>query len=429
MLMNIDNNTFTVDDPQGFKIKMLNWADRFNIFCLLDNNNYQADFNDLEFVLAAGCVRSFSFPEENAFGTLQQFFNGKPSLLFGHLSYNATGNTYTGKIKPDIDFGKGFFFEPETVVKLTGNIVTVELSAITPKEIFNRINEQPLATDKKYKPLPVQPFFTKEEYLQRIKKIKQHIQRGDCYELNFCQHFFCDHAEIDPVNIYQKLSSLSPAPFGALYKLNNNYCLCASPERFLKKAGTRLISQPIKGTKRRDLSDKNKDLLLANELRNDAKEQSENVMITDLVRNDLSMVCEKGSVKVTELFGVYTFPQVHHLVTTVEGTLAPGKCFTEALSTCFPMGSMTGAPKKRVTELIEKYEGYDRGLFSGAIGYITPEGDFDFNVVIRSIFYDNANRKLSFFAGGGITFYSDPEKEFDESNTKAEAIIKILSEI
>ncbi|MGF2412300.1 MAG: chorismate-binding protein, partial [Ferruginibacter sp.] len=253
-----------------------------------------------------------------------------------------------------------------------------------------------------------------------------HILKGDCYELNFCQSFFVDNVQINPVEKYIQLSKVSPAPFGAFYKLNGHYCLCASPERFLQKKGTRLISQPIKGTTRRDIDptidESNKQYLLQSE-----KEKSENVMVVDLVRNDMSMVCEKGTVFVNELFGIYSFPQVHQMISTIEGTVSNNFPFTKIIEACFPMGSMTGAPKKKVMELIEQYEETARGLFSGSIGYITPDADFDFNVVIRSLFYNEIKNSISLFAGSGITFYSKAEEEYDECMAKAESLINILT--
>jgi len=150
-------------------------------------------------------------------------------------------------------------------------------------------------------------------------------------------------------------------------------------------------------------------------------------MVVDLVRNDLARICEEGTVNVDELFGVYSFPQVHQMISTVSGELQEGMQFTDMIRACFPMGSMTGAPKKRVMELIEKYERNKRGIFSGAVGYISPEGDFDFNVVIRSILYNASTKYLSWQVGSGITFYSDPEKEWEECLLKASAIESVLS--
>ncbi len=186
------------------------------------------------------------------------------------------------------------------------------------------------------------------------------------------------------------------------------------------------MSQPIKGTSQRVIGDKSKDELSKEGLMHSAKDRSENVMVVDLVRNDLSRVCKEGTVKVDELYGVYSFPQVHQMISTVSGELKDDISFSEILKATFPMGSMTGAPKKRVMELIEQYEQTKRGIFSGAVGYISPDGDFDFNVVIRSIMFNAATNFLSFQAGSGITWYSDPEKEWEECLMKAAAIKKVL---
>lgn len=202
--------------------------------------------------------------------------------------------------------------------------------------------------------------------------------------------------------------------------------MCASPERYLFKDGVKVLSQPIKGTARRD-ADVTIDSQIKQELRNSIKDQAENVMIVDLVRNDLARSCETGSVHVDELFGIYSFPQVHQMISTVSGELKPGVPFTNAIHYSFPMGSMTGAPKIKVMELIELYEQQRRELFSGTVGYINPEGDFDFNVVIRSLFYNAATQYLSYQTGGAITYDSDPMKEWEEMRLKAWALERIFS--
>ena len=405
---------------------MLNWVDRFSIFCLLDNNNYSFEDPLFECIVAAGCVRSFTFKGEDNIENFQKFHDENPTWLFGHLGYNALGNSYHKKNNRKSDFTDGFFFEPEIIIKLSGN----EIEIIKGKENADKIIAEIYATEifscKEKITLKIKPAINRETYIAALEKLKNHIKRGDCYEINFCQKFISKKAVINSVDVYSKLTALSPAPFGAFYKLNNNYCMCASPERFLQKKGMRLISQPIKGTSKRD-TDLVKDTANKNHLTGSTKEKSENVMVVDLVRNDMSMVCEKGSVRVKELFGVYSFPQVHQMISTVQGTLSSGRKFTEAIKACFPMGSMTGAPKKRVMELIEKYELSPRGLFSGSIGYITPEEDFDFNVVIRSIFYDKNRKEVSFFAGSGITFYSNAEEEYEECLLKAKALVEVLS--
>lgn len=419
--MNTEVKNFT-----DLKTKMLNWADQFNIFCLLDNNGYSFEHPAFECLLAVGCERYYTFTGKNDFEALQKFYDTNPSWLFGHFGYNAVSNSYEKCVDTNGNFGRGFFFEPEIILKIDGNSISVIKSKIAAPSILEEIENFPLTVAEEKNSLNITPTFSKEVYIQKISILQKHIKRGDCYEINFCQQFVAKNAFINVVNTYKKLTAVSPAPFGAFYKLNNNYCLCASPERFLQKKGNKLISQPIKGTSRREV-DAAKDEANKNYLLESTKEKSENVMVVDLVRNDMSIVCEKGSVKVTELFGLYSFPQVHQMISTIQGTLSANKTFTNAIEACFPMGSMTGAPKKSVMNLIEKYEEGERGLFSGSIGYITPDADFDFNVVIRSIFYNKLKNKLSFFAGSGITFYSKAEEEYEECMMKASAIINILS--
>jgi para-aminobenzoate synthetase component 1 len=151
-------------------------------------------------------------------------------------------------------------------------------------------------------------------------------------------------------------------------------------------------------------------------------------MVVDLVRNDLARICQPGSVRVAELFGIYAFPQVFQMISTIEGEMRPGLHWADAILNCFPMGSMTGAPKHRVTQLIAQYERSRRGLFSGAVGYVTPDGDFDFNVVIRSLFYNQQSHYLSYLVGSGITWYSDPQAEYEECLVKAEGIRRALGQ-
>ena len=222
------------------------------------------------------------------------------------------------------------------------------------------------------------------------------------------------------------MGTVSPNPFSAFYKVAHNYLLCASPERYLKKVEDKIYSQPIKGTSKRELNNLIEDENNKMNLLNSEKERAENVMIVDLVRNDLSKICMEGSVKVEELFGIYSFPQVHQMISTISGDLKNDRDLADIFRATFPMGSMTGAPKKKVMELIELYEKTKRGIFSGALGYITPEGDFDFNVVIRSILYNSSDKYLSIQAGSAITFNSNAEKEYEECLLKIEAMKKAL---
>lgn len=408
---------------------MLNWSRRFNIFCFLDNNNYPKENNGFDCILAAGSRYSVFLDKGEPLQKLKDFSLNYKGWLFGHLGYDLFTKERT-KNKPlynEVEFGNGFFFSPQVLIRLQDQEIIIESETEQPSVIFAQIDKE--KTDfGNAGPADIQFScgVTEEEYYHSLASIRDHIIRGDCYEINFCQSFYSNNTSIDPWSFYQRLSAISPNPFAAFYRLNDKYCLCASPERFLKKTGPRLISQPIKGTIKRILSDESLDLQNMNYLKNSEKERTENVMVVDLVRNDMSKVCGKGSVQVNELFGIYSFPQVHQMISTIEGNIPDGTHWTEIISACFPMGSMTGAPKKRVLELIEKYEPFPRGLFSGSIGYIDPAGDFDFNVVIRSLMYDETKKIISFKAGGGITFNSEANQEYQECLLKAAAIIAVL---
>lgn len=409
---------------------MLNWANQFSIFCFLDNHNYQLQHHSVECMLAIGVKNEFSAEPGSALSGLQKFMDEKPGWLFGHLGYDLKNEMekLDSSHEDHLHFPATYFFEPEIIIRLTEKDLIVESD-----EDGELIFQQLMATDTEtaspvsFAPLNLQQRVSKQEYIETIGKLKSHILRGDCYEINYCQEFFAEAATIDPVKVYSELSAISPNPFSALYKLNDKYLICASPERFLKKQGNKILSQPIKGTSTRYLLDENKDAESRKNLFASDKDRSENVMVVDLVRNDLSRVCEEGSVKVDELYGIYSFPQVHQMISTVSGELKKDISFEEIIKATFPMGSMTGAPKKRVMELIEQYEKSRRGIFSGALGYIAPNGDFDFNVVIRSIMYNVSEKYLSLMAGSGITFYSDAEQEYGECLLKAEAMKRALT--
>jgi para-aminobenzoate synthetase component 1 len=409
---------------------MLSWANRFSIFCLLDNNNYNFSTPAFECILAAGSRRSLYISGPDAFEKLKLFFDESPSWLFGHIGYEITSdrNENEDEKVSTGEFAPGFFFEPEIILQLNEGRLAITSAGSGAEEIFNSINKEielPQLASKLQ--LQVGAGVNREEYVDIINALKDHIRRGDCYEINFCQRFFVDGVSIDPIQTYQELVAASPMPFAALYKLHENFCICASPERYLKKSGTMVTSQPMKGTSKRIPNNAEADAANKNYLLRSSKEKSENVMVVDLVRNDLSKICKEGSVVVDELFGVYSFPTVHQMTSTISGIMRDDLHWTAALSATFPMGSMTGAPKKRVMELIARYEKMDRGLFSGSIGYVTPDRDFDFNVVIRSIFYNDFEKKLSFYAGSGITFYSDAEDEYEECKLKTNAILSVLA--
>jgi para-aminobenzoate synthetase component 1 len=265
----------------------------------------------------------------------------------------------------------------------------------------------------------------RKEYHIAFDTVKQHLLRGDIYELNYCLPFGLRGKISDPTDLWLHMQSLQKAPMAALYRKGNAWLLCCSPERFLKKTGNTLLTQPIKGTRPRGKSEE-EDRMNRDELYRSEKERAENVMIVDLARNDLGRVARTGSVVVQELFGIHSFASVHQMISTVSAELKDGITFTDILKALFPMGSMTGAPKIRAMEIIRETESQPRGIFSGTVGYIDPQGDFDFNVVIRSIIYDDATSSILYPAGSAITAYSDPGQEFDECLLKARGMRKVL---
>lgn len=412
---------------------MLNWLYQFDICCFLDNQQYQGEHHSYECLLGAGTLHRLECNAGNAFEQLQQMHAEHGDWLFGHLGYDLKNELFPLHSEhPDpIGFADMFFFVPEVVILLGKDAIQIGIHGDGHAKIWESINNVPATTRfpvRDCKEMEMQQRISQPEYIKVIQQLQQHILRGDCYEINFCQQFYAKDVALDPIAAFKILCHLSPNPFSAYYRCDDKYLICASPERYLRKEGAHLLSQPIKGTIARYKFDAELDDQRKATLQHSAKDRSENVMVVDLVRNDLAIVCEEGSVQVDELFGIYSFPQVHQMISTISGTLRNDLNWVDAIKATFPMGSMTGAPKRRVMELIEKYEAVKRGIFSGAVGYITPEADFDFNVVIRSILYNESTHYVSWLAGGGITFYSDPRQEYEESLLKSAAIRQVFGE-
>ena len=339
---------------------MLYWANRYNIFCFLDNQQYAVHPHRFELLLAIGTRDSFI---SQSLDGLDNYLASYPGWKFGHLGYGLRTSIHQqmGDKESRILFPNLFFFTPSVLIQLNGSELQIE--ADDPAEVWQAIQTETIEVDRVPSPLNIHQRLSGEAYLETIRKLQHHIVRGDCYEINFCQEFFAEEASIDPVDTFFRLTELSPNPFTAFYRFEQQYLLCASPERYLSKRGKEILSQPMKGTIRRDLANAEKDRQLKQQLIDSAKDRAENVMVVDLVRNDLSMVCKQSSVRVEELFGVYTYPQVHQMISTIRGELQEGKSFSEIIRATFPMGSMTGAPKLRVMDLIEQYEVSGRGIF------------------------------------------------------------------
>lgn len=402
---------------------MLHWAKQFNIFCFLDSHDYNLPPHQWDCLLAADAIRYIS-GSESSIEKIDDFLTST-SWSFGHINYEALHGQYNiiSKRTSALLFPPFYFFQPRYLLRITDGILYIEgddsatVFAAIEKQSVGKIHQSSITT--------IKARLSKDEYVHTVEKLLQHIQRGDCYEINFCQEFFADDASIDPLNTYIQLVQLAPNPFCAFYKWNGQYLICASPERFIKKEGRRVLSQPMKGTASRDLFNDARDEETKDLLRLSEKDRAENVMVVDMVRNDLSKIC--NNVNAEELFGIQSFPYVHQMVSTITGDFKDDITFSAVIRATFPMGSMTGAPKKRVMQLTEQYEPQARGIFSGSVGYIDPNGNFDFNVVIRSIMYNSIAKYLSYQVGSGITVYSRPEAEWEECLLKGAAIKKVLT--
>lgn len=407
---------FSIPEHPDWKSHLLQWFDnQYPFFSFFQDNGITYPHDGFPNVIFAA-NQCLDLAEADR-------FYGKNELV-GIVSYD-----YKNKVEKlrsnnpvPVDCPKSLFFIPEIKIEIGKNNFTV----FHPegKRIGGEILEsiQVILSNPKVK---VNPLTTRQDYFSAIKAIQSHIEEGDMYELNFCMSFTFESQNWNPIIGFKDLMEKSPMPFSSLFKAKEKYLIGASPERFLKKAGNQLIAQPIKGTIKRG-KDAAEDEILKNQLLHSEKERAENLMIVDLMRNDLSKISETGSVDVEELFGVYPFAKVHQMISTVSSTIKKEVGLKEIFHATFPMGSMTGAPKIKCMELIEGYENFRRGWFSGTLGHIQPNGDFDFNVVIRSIIFDKNSGKGYFAVGSAITYDADAGYEYEECLLKASAIMEVL---
>lgn len=408
------------------------WAAEQELAVYLDSNGHEGDQaggKGWECLVAAGALRILECPAGNAFEQLKQFQAEIHDWMFGFLSYDLKNETerlssqhFDGIGLPDLGF-----FQPETVLGIRNGFLEVfyvnkDINQFF--ETFKTFDKKVLKDTLSTKNI-LNPRINKVDYLKTVERIREHIVEGDLYEMNLCQEFFIEKMRIEPAAVFARLNQIGLAPASAFLRWRDRYLMSASPERFLQKRGDQLVSQPIKGTRRRGATEQ-EDHAIRAELAANEKDRAENVMIVDLVRNDLARHCLPGSVRVEDLFGIHTFETVHQMISTVRGTLRPDAHPMDALRDAFPMGSMTGAPKVIAMELIEQYEKTRRGLYSGAVGYFDPSGDFDFNVVIRSILYNASTQYVSAQVGGAIVYDSVPEGEYEECLLKLEAMVRAL---
>ncbi len=424
------SHILTIENTERYKKQLLGWAQQFREIVFLDSNNYNQQYTSYDAVLAVDAFTSVKTDHHNAFEELKVYQQTTKDWLFGYLSYDLKNDTeklqsnnFDGLGFPDL-----FFFQPKKLFLLKGNQLEIQYLNMCNDEIEEDLTEinnyrQPI-TDNRQQVI-IQQRISRESYIDKAGQMLAHIHRGDIYEANFCMEFYAENTTIHPLQAYNDLNSISEPPFAVFFKNYKQYLLSASPERYIRKEGDKIISQPIKGTARRS-TDAIEDIAIQSALCNNEKERSENIMIVDLVRNDLSRTAAKGSVEVEELCGAYAFKQVHHLISTVVSAVSEEYSAVDVIKTTFPMGSMTGAPKISAMQIIEKLEETKRGLYSGAVGYFTPENDFDFNVVIRSILYNSENKYASFSVGSAITSKAVPEMEYEECLLKAKAMRSVL---
>ncbi|MGK6351344.1 anthranilate synthase component I family protein [Parapedobacter sp. DT-150] len=415
-----------LDDHDTFTQRALRWAAQFDNVCYLDSNGYRDNHGNIDVFIAVGSTASFTSDGSRTFEKLQQFIDNHPDTWIpGFLGYdlkNEIEALSTQHANPS-GFPDAYFFVPEYTL-LIGQY-NAEIKGHNPQAIIKQIEataitEEPLGFkgQLKYR-------MNRSTYFSAFTELQRHIRKGDIYEVNLCQEFFAERVSLNPLEAYRRLNEVSPTPFSCFFKFGQKYIISASPERFLSKNGDTLLSQPIKGTAPRG-KNAEEDEQLKTALAGSPKEISENIMIVDLVRNDLTRSAKPGTVKAAELLQIHSFKQVHQLISTITCQIRPGMNATQTIENTFPPGSMTGAPKISAMKLIDRYENSRRGVYSGALGYFSPQGNYDFSVVIRTMLYNAESGYLSFHTGGAITDNADPENEYNECLLKGKALFEVL---
>ena len=410
------------------------WSQQFDDVVWLDSNHHKDQYSNYDAVLAVDAFTAIRTDYFEAFERLKEYQTVTKDWIFGYLTYDLKNTTE--QLKSDnfdgLEFPELYFFQPKKLFLIKDNDVEIQYLKMVDDEIEddlleiqNEIDCHPERSRKISNNIKIKLRIHKDDYFEKVTKMLAHIHRGDIYEANFCQEFYAEDSEINPLETFKKLNNISKPPFATFLKIEDKYLMSASPERYIKKKGNTVISQPIKGTAKRS-TNTIEDIKLAEDLSKDLKERSENIMIVDLVRNDLSHTATKGSVEVKELCKVYSFLQVHQMISTIQSQVQPETHPLDIIKTTFPMGSMTGAPKISAMKIIEVLEETKRGLYSGSVGYFTPKGDFDFNVIIRSILFNETKKYISYSVGSAITAKSNPLKEYEECLVKAKAMREAL---
>lgn len=426
--MNRTKKEFSIENIDDFVQRAIIWSAQFREVVVLDSNNHHLPHHTFSKLLAFDALTSI---QSGDIQQIQEYQSQLRDWCFGFITYDVKNAIEEQtSLNPDyLHFPDIVFFQPKRLISINEDAkVVFEYLALCEDEIdsdFNEIVATNISTKFVDKPIELTPRVTSEKYKKQFSKAIDYIKRGDTYELNYCIEFYNNDTELNPYVFYNQLNNKSKSSFAAFVKFGHLFALCASPERYLKKNNDVVISQPIKGTAARGKTYK-EDEKQKSDLLNSTKERAENIMIVDLVRNDLSKIANKNSVEVNELCGIYTFEHVHQMISTVSCKVSNDTQPMDVISNTFPMGSMTGAPKKRTMEIIEEIEDHKRGLYSGTIGYFTPTQDFDFNVVIRTLLYNQKEKYASLSVGSAITFLAEAEKEYEECLLKSKAIRDLL---
>jgi para-aminobenzoate synthetase component 1 len=403
----------------AFKKLAYHFTSNYNYNCILDSCKLKTGVYEgkYEFLAAFGAEKIVQNPEE-----LEKYKN-ENNWFFGVVGYDLKNKfeELSSLNSEIIHTPELLFFVPKIIIGIDREEnVTLIKGALPPNFWHESEQKHPHRINPEEVPI------IKEDYLKKINAIHELIREGEVYELNYCVPHKFTYEEFSPINFQIALINKSPVPMAAYFSADSLHLCGASMERYLTKKEDKILSQPIKGTIKKGENIEEDHALIAS-LLNSEKDRAENVMIVDLVRNDLNKICQTSSVKVSELCEIYSYLQVHQMISTVEGKLKPNTSFTDILSATFPMGSMTGAPKIAAMKHIDELESFKRGWYSGSVGYIQPNGDFDLNVVIRSLLCDEDKKILNYCAGGAITIDSNPENEWEEIQVKTKAITEVLN--
>lgn len=406
-----------IDSLEIFQSKLLHWADQFSTFCYLDSNQCADRYGRFDFLIGVDALEHYTMED------LEDIY--REIFLMGYFGY-ISDSSIPYSLNEFIPFEKSYFFRPRYIIYGYEGRVYFNRNYSEMMEIVSQIETITVTFPKNTAPLQFQHITTQEEYLNNVKTIQHKIRKGYFYQLNYCIELQAENVLLHPIASYIQTNKETKAPMSALLKMGEKYVLSYSPERYMTKRQDTMIAQPMKGTARRNLSDTILDEEIKLTLENDPKERAENTMIVDLIRHDMTPYTAVGSIQVDELCQVYSYPAVHQMISTISARLIDDMDTIPALLCTLPAGSMTGAPKKEVISHISEVENFCRNIYSGNIGYIDTEGDYDFNVVIRTLEYDAHTHRASIHVGSAITLQSIPEQEYEECLLKADSILQHL---